>query len=144
MHKALASICKHVTSYCRSENGSATIEHVLWLPVMTGFMMLTTDATILMNHQGHLYEVARDGARMVSVGQRTPQEAAEALRSKLANGENYDIDLHVDGDYVVSEVSIPFSKVALFSRSISGDATLSGGVVMWIEGDDDPAIEAGA
>lgn len=134
MFKALAEFRNRMSAFARGESGSATIEHVLWLPVMAGFMMLTTDATILMNHQGHLYEVARDGARMVSVGEKTPQEAAAMVRSHLKDGDNYTIDLRVEGEYVVSEVSIPFRKVALFSRSISGDAKLSGGVVMWVEG----------
>lgn len=131
--KALAKICAFKPGYQSQEEGSSTIEFVLWLPILAGFVMLATDATLLMHEQTYLTELSRDAARMVAVGEKTEEEAEEATLARFNDASAYNVDVEIDGEFVQAVVTIPFKNVILFSGPFSGDAILTGHVSMWIE-----------
>jgi Flp pilus assembly protein TadG len=69
--------------FVRDERGSATIEFVLWVPVFVILLVATTDASILYLHHTEMWNVSRDVARRVSVGDMTEAQAADKVQSEM-------------------------------------------------------------
>ena len=71
------------SQFLRDEHGSATIEFVLWVPVFVILLVATTDATILYLHHTEMWNVSRDVARRVAVGDLTESQAATVVQNEL-------------------------------------------------------------
>jgi Flp pilus assembly protein TadG len=72
-----------VSQFLRDENGSATIEFVLWVPVFVVILVAATDATILYLHHTEMWNVSRDVARRVAVGDLTETDAATVVQNEM-------------------------------------------------------------
>ena len=53
-------------AFNQAEDGSATIEFVLWLPLLMTLVLVATDASVAFMRQSHMWQVSRDTARIVS------------------------------------------------------------------------------
>lgn len=71
------------SAFLRDERGSATIEFVLWVPVFVILLVATTDATILYLHHTEMWNVSRDVARRVAVGDLSENQAAAVVQDEL-------------------------------------------------------------
>ncbi len=69
--------------FLRDERGSATIEFVLWVPVFVIILVAATDATVLYLHHTEMWNVSRDVARRVAVGDMTEADAAAAVQNEM-------------------------------------------------------------
>jgi Flp pilus assembly protein TadG len=69
--------------FLRDERGSATIEFVLWVPVFVVLLVATTDASILYLHHTEMWNVSRDVARRVAVGDMTEADAATTVQNEM-------------------------------------------------------------
>lgn len=69
--------------FLRDERGSATIEFVLWVPVFVVLLVATTDASILYLHHTEMWNVSRDVARRVAVGDMTEADAAATVQNEM-------------------------------------------------------------
>jgi Flp pilus assembly protein TadG len=69
--------------FLRDEHGSATIEFVLWVPVFVALLVATVDATILYLHHTEMWNVSRDVARRVAVGDISEADAANTIQNEL-------------------------------------------------------------
>ncbi len=67
----------------RDERGSATIEFVLWVPVFVIILVAATDATVLYLHHTEMWNVSRDVARRVAVGDMSEADAAAAVQNDM-------------------------------------------------------------
>ncbi len=67
----------------RDERGTATVEFVLWLPVFATIMLVAIDATVLYLHHTEMWNVARDVARRVAVGDIDETEAKQYVADNL-------------------------------------------------------------
>ncbi len=67
----------------RDERGMATVEFVLWLPVFATVMLVAIDATVLYLHHTEMWNVARDVARRVAVGDIDENEAKQYVVDNL-------------------------------------------------------------
>lgn len=70
-------------AFLRDERAAATIEFVLWVPVIVFILLAAVDATILYLHHTEMWNVARDVARRVSVGEITEDDAVDAIKEGL-------------------------------------------------------------
>ena len=70
--------------FLRDERGSATIEFVLWVPVFAAILIAAIDATVLYLHHTEMWNVARDVARRVAVGDITEAQAADYVEQELS------------------------------------------------------------
>ena len=98
----------------RDERGAATIEFVLWVPVFIFLLIATTDAVVLYLSHTEMWNVSRDIARRVAVGDITEAEAVEEVQKQLflANGA-YTVTTSVDRDVVV-EISTNVGDASVF------------------------------
>lgn len=72
-----------VSQFLRDEHGSATIEFVLWVPIFVIILVAATDATILYLHHTEMWNVSRDVARRVAVGDITEADAAAVVQNEM-------------------------------------------------------------
>ena len=73
----------YTSQFLRDERGSATIEFVLWVPIFVIILVATTDATILYLHHTEMWNVSRDVARRVAVGDMTEAGAAAVVQNEM-------------------------------------------------------------
>ena len=79
------------------EDGNATIEAVLWLPIFVLFFALIVDASLMFNAQANLTRVVQDANRLCSVKQLNSVTAmqdyiAKRLGSRVANATRTEIN----------------------------------------------------
>ncbi|WP_321363598.1 TadE/TadG family type IV pilus assembly protein [uncultured Celeribacter sp.] len=139
--KGVSKILRAERRLRRSEGGTATVEIMFAIPVLLGIVMMATDASLLMYQKSKLLELARDASRMVAVGNRTVDEAKTLTLSRVDESAAYDVAVVVDGEYVISRVSVPFNSVILFTGVFVGSAQLSGHAAMWMETSDESSEE---
>jgi Flp pilus assembly protein TadG len=72
-----------ISHFLRDEQGSATIEFVLWVPVFVLLLVAATDATILYLHHTEMWNVSRDVARRVAVGDLSETDAATVVQNEM-------------------------------------------------------------
>ena len=70
---ALEGAARRKTSRCmgflRGEDGSTTVEAVLWMPFFVALMALIVDASMLFNSQAQMLRFVQDANRAYSTGQ---------------------------------------------------------------------------
>ena len=71
------------SQFLRDEHGSATIEFVLWVPVFVVILVAATDATVLYLHHTEMWNVSRDVARRVAVGDMSEAQAVDVVGSEM-------------------------------------------------------------
>ena len=72
-----------LTRLLGDERGTATVEFVLWIPVFVTIMLVAIDATVLYLHHTEMWNVARDVARRVAVGDITESQAVDYVVDEL-------------------------------------------------------------
>ena len=92
-----------------------TIESVLWLPVFAVILVAAIDATILYLHHTEMWNVSRDVARRVAVGDMTEANAYAAVESELflystaytvATSDPADADVQIVIQTQISDASV--------------------------------------
>jgi len=116
--------------WLKNEDGTATVEFALWLPVMAFLLTLTADATTLMHQQQNLYNAARDASRQVALGQKTEEEATDGLKSRFTT-EALNVIVRQENGFVTTSISIPYSEYTRVGSIFGGD--LEAEVSMWVE-----------
>lgn len=59
----------HLKRFGQDQDGSATVEAVLWLPIMFALLCLAVDTSFLFFGQNQAYHTVQNANRMLSVGQ---------------------------------------------------------------------------
>ena len=72
--------------FWRDEDGGATIEFVLWVPVMMALLLGAFQGALLLTAQGHYGSLARDTARLVARHSITAEEAQAQLEASWSRG----------------------------------------------------------
>lgn len=67
----------------RDERAAATVEFVLWVPIFMFIILAAIDATVLYLHHTEMWNVSRDVARRVAVGDINENEAPEIVSQEL-------------------------------------------------------------
>lgn len=77
-----------IDRFRRDERGSASIEFVLWIPILIPVLLLTIDATTLYQIHSEMWNVARDTARQLSDGDiMCPADAKTYAIDALSHGD---------------------------------------------------------
>lgn len=75
--------------FSRQEEGSSTIEAVIWLPVFFGITILVADASMLFNSQAQMLRIVQDANRAYSTGQLLDTTDVESyITSRVAGITN--------------------------------------------------------
>jgi|APEBP8051073178_1049388.scaffolds.fasta_scaffold00293_28 Flp pilus assembly protein TadG len=95
----------------RKQEGSVTVEFVLWLPVFMGIMLLSADASLMFLRQSNFWSVSRDTARIVS-RHGLDTYRAELYAEQMAKVGTYTPDVTVRVDPITSTVTVQISGEA--------------------------------
>ncbi|KMK65566.1 TadE/TadG family type IV pilus assembly protein [Puniceibacterium sp. IMCC21224] len=118
--------------FCRSADGSSTVEFALWFPFILFFMMGSTDLVMLFYNQQMLYEDAYNGSRQVSLGIHTAEEAEQQIAEREASRDGLEVEITSEDGYVTSVIRVPVESVAVFLNHVL-PGTLEARSTMWIE-----------
>jgi Flp pilus assembly pilin Flp len=95
------------------EEGSTSIEFVLWLPLLVAVLMVAVDASVLYMRQSNLWQVSRDTARIVSRHGMTEGIAEAYARSEVQFGDYVPaVDVVIDGQLVTVSMAASLDQVA--------------------------------
>ncbi len=72
--------------FSRDESGTATVEFVLWLPMVLLAFGLTVDVSMIFHSQSQVLRIVQDANRNASIGRlRTPAETEDYVETRLHN-----------------------------------------------------------
>lgn len=95
------------------EEGSTTIEFVLWLPLLVGVLMVAVDASVLYMRQSNLWQVSRDTARIVSRHGMTEGIAEAYARSEAQFGDYVpNVNVQIDGQLVTVTMAASLDQIS--------------------------------
>lgn len=95
------------------DEGSSTIEAVLWLPVFIGAFCLMADAAFIFNGQTIAMRTVQDANRNMSIGrlQTTAEVEAEVENNLATLSPHVDAQSSIMAGAVVTKVTIPSSDL---------------------------------
>lgn len=104
---------KKSKSLLQDENGSATIEAVLWLPVFIAFFCLIADASFIFFGQNKAYRIVQDANRKLSIGRlSTAAEVEQYIATQFSSfAPNAIIVSDVTGGTITTAALIPASDL---------------------------------
>ncbi len=99
----------------RNEDGSATIEFVLWVPIIFSLVLLATDVSIAFMRQSQSWQVARDTARIVSRHGMTENAAVTYAEENTKFGSTTPaVTVRSNGSVVEVSISTPANAMTVF------------------------------
>jgi Flp pilus assembly protein TadG len=111
-------LLRPVQGFGRREDGTATIEFVLWLPILVLLISLTADAALIFGAKANVLRVIQDANRAASIGRFKEEPDFEVavenyVRTNIGNyARHATIATEVIGGNVVSTtVTIPSSRL---------------------------------
>lgn len=98
-----------------NDEGSVTVEFVLWVPIFVLILAITVDATILFKTQANLWTVARDTGRQMSTGLFTNSQAEAYGQAQLGIwGMPGTVTASQTNDTVTVSILVPVAAVTPF------------------------------
>ncbi|WP_439156052.1 TadE/TadG family type IV pilus assembly protein [Yoonia sp.] len=105
------SIHQWARRFTKSEDGSASIESLLWIPIFVYFLILVLDVSFIFFGKAQVLQVVQDGNRALSIGVFTTElETEEFVRTALVNyTASPVIDSRIDlaTGVVTTDVTVP-------------------------------------
>ena len=97
------------------ESGAATVEFVLWLPIMAAVFGLVVDTSIIFGDRAQILRVVQDVNRAVSIGHVRTSDAAEAMiLAGIDNiAPNASVETTLPNGIITSIVTIPISDLTV-------------------------------
>lgn len=129
---------RKIKDFRRDDDGSYTVELVLWFPAMMFAFQFVTDASVAIMSQQGFRDVARDASRMVALGQSSTADAQAFIYEALSHVEGVSASVTISNNFVTSEVAAPLSDIANLSGSFI-DMDVDAKVSMWIENHEESA-----
>ena len=98
-----------VQTFGRSENGTATLEAVLWTPIYLILFGLVTDSSIVFGRQAEILRVIQDSNRSLAVGAfQTVQQAEDYITGRVqVFSTNTTVDVAIDRGIISTSVTVP-------------------------------------
>ncbi len=101
----------------RDEEGSQTVEAVLWLPVFVMFLSLVIDVSMVFNRQSEFNRIVQDANRSYATGRLGSEDAAEAfIKTALGNfGASATVTTSLIDGIIFTRLTVPVTDVSSIS-----------------------------
>jgi Flp pilus assembly protein TadG len=101
--------------FAKNEDGSATIEAVLWLPMFFAFFALLVDVSLIFHGQSQVLRITQDANRSLSLGRIDSATDTELfIESRLADyTPNAQAVTTVDNGLITTSVAVPISDLEI-------------------------------
>lgn len=111
--KRLGRVRDRMRSFARREEGVATIEFVLWIPLVMLLLLLTTQVALLFMTEARYGDVARDTARLIARHALDADEAEEYVQTLFGGADLAPaVAVAVSGGRVEVVLSKPAGEIA--------------------------------
>lgn len=135
-----------IEKFWKESDGSATVELVIWAPLLLGFMVSAIDLAMIFYTQQKMYDSAYNSARAVALGRVTIEDAQSALGAVHGDGDDgegaaAEVSRTEDG-YIVAQVSVPIGEIAIFADKFISGTHLVAEAKLWSE--EQPAAGSGS
>lgn len=81
----MSNITRRLIGFLRRENGTATVEAVLWFPIFIAVFGLMVDSAMIFHGQSKVLRVIQDANRNLSIGRfKTDAEVETYIKDQLA------------------------------------------------------------
>ena len=96
-----------------NDSGTASVEFVIWLPVMALLFSLVVDTSLIFGGRSQILRVVQDANLAVSIGRVRTTEAAEAMIiSGIGNiAPNATVETYLSSGIITSIVTIPVNDL---------------------------------
>ncbi|MDH3666169.1 MAG: pilus assembly protein [Paracoccaceae bacterium] len=104
-----------ISGFLRDETGAASIEFVLWVPVFAFLLVAVIDATVLYLQHTEMWNVSRDVARRVAIGDMAESDVVQVVQNEMylyskaytvATSQPTDPDVQIAIQTTVAEASV--------------------------------------
>ena len=96
----------------RDEDGTVSVEAVLWIPFFVFFLTLIADGALIFYGQARALEVTEDANRAFSIGEVTREEAVEQIEARLSTiSPNASAQINTVDGLITTIVTIPTSDL---------------------------------
>ena len=103
-----------MSDFVRRDDGAATIEAILWLPMFFYILALSIDVTMVFHGYSRVIRVVEDVNRGLSVGRITSIDEGKAkITSGLLNYQNVTATIAIVDGVVVTNVSVPVGSMVV-------------------------------
>lgn len=121
MSKSRNITVRQIAAQARDEEGSATIEAVLWMPILLFLFMLAANACLAFFAHSQMMRVLQDVNRSMSVGRiASASEAEQTVRDMLPDyADELTVETTVSNGIIETVASLPVSAVITF-HSLDG------------------------
>jgi Flp pilus assembly protein TadG len=99
--------------FAREQDGSVTIEAVMWLPFFMFLLVLVADASFIFNGQARALRIVQDGNRAFSVGRlEDPASTQTYIAASLADlSPGAVVSTTLNGGIITSVATIPLNDL---------------------------------
>lgn len=106
-------IARVIATFRRKEHGAATVEFVLWLPVIAFLFGLVADTALIFGGQAQVLRVVQDANRAMSIGLvRTVDDTQSMILAGIVRiAPNATVETTVNAGVIRSTVFIPVTDL---------------------------------
>lgn len=101
----MIGIGRKLRQFIGDEQGSFSIEYVLWIPLIMTIIVLTFDVTLTFNGVARMWDIARDTARRVATEEMTVAEGKAYAESVFTTSGTYTVSIDDSTDNVIVTIS---------------------------------------
>lgn len=110
------STTDRIRTFRSDAEGSATVEHVIWLPFFLLLISAIVDLSLILTANAGMWDAARDGARRMAMHQMDEDQAEAYVRSRVSSRyEGLTVSAQNDGEEAVIHVTVPMEETAVFN-----------------------------
>jgi Flp pilus assembly protein TadG len=131
----MSAVFRHVSNFVRDEAGSATIESLLWIPLLFTVMLLGLQVSLVSTKQAMVMRIIQDGNRAYALGRFSSPGAtteqvqiavATAVKTAVAQiSPNAKVAATIDNaGTILTGVQMPVSDLSGF-RILPGSGSLT-------------------
>lgn len=103
-----------IARFARREEGTATVEAVLWLPMLLSILVIMLDTSMLFNNRTQALRLMQDANRSFALGRLNEAETEEFLRSRLRQiSPSATVDTQVDAGVITTRVTMRANEMDL-------------------------------
>lgn len=108
---------KILRRFAADESGVVSVEAVLWLPLLFGFLMLTADVAMAFYGKAQAFRTIQDANRALAVRRiSTPAQVVTLVRNAyLPYAPNATVRSVVQNGVVITQVDVPISDLVIFT-----------------------------
>jgi Flp pilus assembly protein TadG len=108
---------RRLCDFWQSDDGSATVESVIWFPIFALLLGLIMNISMVFFNESQILRVVQDGNRAFSLGRLSDAEAVETYVSEQLSylEAALTIDSRVSGGFITTTLSAPATDLMPFN-----------------------------